>query len=171
VIHVGIDIERVERFSFVQKAGGRIFRQRIYTPTERSLCEEDPLLLALCFTAKEAVAKVLGAGLHLGPPGDVHCQEIEATWGMEFNHPKVTLRGGALRKAEDLGITNLILLWRLKRGLAFSLAGGTDTAGGAAELRDSLKPSLAIVAAALDRMAARSNLEERRVCKMIPVRL
>jgi holo-[acyl-carrier protein] synthase len=152
MIRVGIDLENIKRFDLIQKGRKRAFYQRVYTPAERSAYGTDPVALALCFTAKEAVAKALGTGLTLGIPHCVSPIDIETLCSRRENQPRVSLWGKAQEVAWELHLSEIILYWHHNGRLAFSIAGGADTALTVVELHGALKKSLEDVIAYMDRM-------------------
>jgi phosphopantetheine--protein transferase-like protein len=152
MIQVGVDVERIERFSRLT-GGWEPFYQRVYTPAERSAFGRDAQLLALCLTAKEAVAKVLGTGLSLGPGGKADCRDIEISCGPRGSQPEVKLAGKALAIKEALGLSRVLLLWHHGSGYAYSIAG----AGGVGH-EPQLRRGLTI---ALDSLIARLTALER----------
>lgn len=101
MIAVGTDIVKIERIEETADRLGDRFVQRILTPAEfeEFLASNRPHnLLAKRFAAKEAVAKALGTGIGRG----VSWQDILI--GHDANGaPTVTLSGGALRRAGELG--------------------------------------------------------------------
>ena len=77
VVSIGIDLEHVERFAGMGRAAWSAFYERVFTPAEQSEFGNSALSLALCFSAKEAVSKVLGTGLHINQSDEVCCKDIE----------------------------------------------------------------------------------------------
>jgi phosphopantetheine--protein transferase-like protein len=152
MVSVGIDLERIVRFVCIPKGDGSAFYRRVYTPAERLACGKNPVLLALCFTAKEAVSKALGTGLTLGEPHRVAPTDIEILWGRGGHQPRVNLRDTAQEVAQELNLSEIILYWHHNRRLACSIAGGADTSLVLRELRGAFNKSLAAVVAYMDRM-------------------
>lgn len=110
---VGLDLVEVERFR-VSLARRPRLKERLFTPQEIAYCESrsDPLLsLAARFAAKEAVGKLMGAGVAawhqieiLGTgPEDRAAKE----WSSEERAPGVRLRGAAAARADRLGIKEI----------------------------------------------------------------
>ena len=91
-----LSIERVERA--IARHGERFLR-RLFTPGERSICQDRPFRLAARIAAKEAAVKALGCGI-----GDVHWVDVEVTRD-ERKRPLLLLHGAALRLAGELGLT------------------------------------------------------------------
>lgn len=107
MIAVGTDILKLDRIDETVERLGERFIQRILTPEE---CEEYAAssrpnnLLAKRFAAKEAVAKALGTGIGRG----VSWQDIRIGHD-DKGAPTVTLTGGALERAGELGGTRVAL--------------------------------------------------------------
>ena len=95
----GVDLIEIARIEEVVARHGKHYLERIYTPAELEQCGRRAESLAGRFAAKEAVAKALGCGI-----GDVSWQDIEVL-GDEQNAPKLTLRGEALKKANESGLS------------------------------------------------------------------
>ena len=128
MVRVGIDLECIDRFALVLKPGGEAFYQRVYTPSERMTFGRSLELLALAFTAKEAVAKVLGTGLSPDTAHGVTGQEIEIYLASPPDqHLAVVFRGKAQGVASRLGLSEVLLCWARNRRLACTVAvGGKD---------------------------------------------
>lgn len=159
MISLGVDLEHIERFSFLRRPGGRAFYERVYSPTERGLFGQDLTGLTLCFTAKEAVAKVLRSGLALGEPGYAACAEIQIQSGRDLSQPRVILVGRARVLAQAQGFSCVLLAWTHDGGLACSLALGTDGTGEETTLRDALSALLWNVSGKLKRSALSAELD------------
>ncbi len=96
IVGVGTDMVEMER---VRKACGKqVFEKRVYTEEERRQAGSNVSRLAGDFAVKEAVAKALGTGFRGFMPGDIEVLRDE------LGKPYVKLYGGALRRAEELGI-------------------------------------------------------------------
>src|SRR5215207_9131868 len=91
-----IEISRVEQG--IERFGER-FLNRFFTAGERSDCNDQANRLAARFTAKEAVAKVLGTGI-----GDVRWRDIEIR-SDERGRPTLHLHGAAAEVSASLGLT------------------------------------------------------------------
>jgi phosphopantetheine--protein transferase-like protein len=126
MLRVGIDLERIERFVFDRTPGRQAFYQQVYTPTERKLFGKDPVRLALCFTAKEAVSKVLGTGLGLGDASRVSCPDIEIHHEPGMSQPEVVLKRQAQAVANQLDVIRIVLDWYHNHHLACTIAAGGD---------------------------------------------
>ena len=100
IIGVGIDIHEIERTAEAVKRRGVGYLERLFTPNEidagNNRRDADGFF-ARRFAAKEACAKALGTGI----TGRVGWQDIE-TSADELGAPKITLSGGALRRARRL---------------------------------------------------------------------
>lgn len=123
---VGIDLESIERFNLVTKPGGRAFFERVYTSGERASARGNPVLLALYYTAKEAVAKALGTGLDLSGAARVSGRDIEIHWTPGQERPSVALWGGAAARAQSMHLPDLTVCWEHTRRVACAIAVGTD---------------------------------------------
>jgi holo-[acyl-carrier protein] synthase len=161
MISVGIDLERIERFNIILKRGGGTLYRRVFTMGEQLEFGDDPVLLALCFTAKEAVSKTLGTGLQLGPADAVCCSDIEIRYNGSLNQPRVRLKGKASEIAGELGVSGVALLWHNSLSLACSIAGSISTVAGIEESRGALRASLATVAAYMERVESISGVRPR----------
>jgi len=101
VLVTGVDIIEISRIRDVAERYGSRFLQRVYTDGEIAYCRGRAPQLANRFAAKEAVMKALGTG----------------TWGVRWRDvevvrergraPQIDLHGGALARAERLGIEHL----------------------------------------------------------------
>ncbi len=145
MVSIGIDLERIERFAFLHRPSGSAFYTHVFTCSERVRCGDNLVLLALCFTAKEAVSKVLGTGLLLSLAENSACQEIEIMCTRGQNQPQVTLRGKAATRAICNGFSELILYWCHNSQFACALAGGAQNTLEAIELRAELPIALRAV--------------------------
>ena len=112
---LGIDLESIARFKLLAKPGGRAFFDRVYTSAEQASASDNPVLLALYFTAKEAVAKALGTGLGLNSAPAVSGKDIEIRWTPGEERPRVALWRGAAARAEYMHLS------------ACAIAVGTDS--------------------------------------------
>lgn len=154
MIRVGIDLERIERFAFVQKPGGDAFYRRVYTLAEQLAFGREPVLLALCYTAKEAVSKALGTGMLPSTPKSVSCLDIEILYNCELDQPLVTLKGEAQVVARQLNLSEIMLYWHHNRRLACAIAGCT-TVPVVVDLQTALQDSLREIVAYLDEIDER----------------
>lgn len=94
----GVDLIEIERLAAAIARHGERFLQRVYTPAERQVCEDNLASLAVRFAAKEAVAKALGCGI-----GAVKWQEIEILRDRS-GAPQLHLHGEARRLADARGL-------------------------------------------------------------------
>ena len=98
---VGTDLVEIAR---VQNAIGRsAFLEKIYTEKERELIAKRPVRAAGNFAAKEAVAKALGCGFAGIAPREI--EVLRKPSGLPF----VVLHGKAKRKAEELGVSRILI--------------------------------------------------------------
>jgi len=88
VTGLGIDLESVARFAGIALGPSTAFAKRVFGPRERSIWH-GAASAALCFTAKEAIAKALGSGLCLKHGPGVPCQDIEVL--VDLTTPCVTV--------------------------------------------------------------------------------
>ena len=140
---LGIDLESIERFNLVMKPGGRAFFDRVYTPGERASTGGNALLLALYYTAKEAVAKALGTGLDLSGAAAVSGRDIEIRWTPGEERPAVALWRGAAARAEQMHLSDVVVCWEHTPRVACAIAVGTDCPGLLASLVAALREALA----------------------------
>lgn len=111
----GIDAIEPDRIAATIDRWGERFLGRIFTPAERTLCQNRIASLAARFAAKEATAKVLGTGL-----GDVAWREIEIL-ANERGRPVLVLHGSAATRAAQLGLVHWSVSLTHLRGLALAL--------------------------------------------------
>lgn len=103
IIGLGVDLADIDRVQHVYEKYPR-FVDRCFTPHERdyALRFANPARrLAARFAGKEAVMKSMGTGWRR-----IRWQEIEITGG---GQPRVNMFGGAARRAESLGITDVLV--------------------------------------------------------------
>jgi phosphopantetheine--protein transferase-like protein len=108
MLRVGVDLECVERFNFMNTSGQSAFYRNVFTLQEQQTCARSSSLLAVCFAAKEAVSKVLKTGLTIGELNRVTCCSIEIS-DIATSEPKVHLKGVASQVAQQLGIEQILL--------------------------------------------------------------
>lgn len=106
VAGVGIDLERVERFAGEPPGPSPAFVKRVFGDAERAAWNGSPGAAALCFTAKEAIAKALGGGLRLERGPGVPCRDIEVLVDLGARSVAVRLRREAAERAAVLGARN-----------------------------------------------------------------
>jgi phosphopantetheine--protein transferase-like protein len=162
MVAVGVDLERVSRFQFLQGATGDAFYSRVYTAAEQRACGRSPSLLAQCFAVKEAVAKLLGTGLTIGAPDRVSCCDIEVSGVHDGNSCAVTLRGKADAVAGRLGISRIAVACTVLGDAVCALAGTAATGEERLQLQAVLQVSIAGVAAQLNSVNGRRDCLERR---------
>ncbi|MHC4134665.1 MAG: holo-ACP synthase [Planctomycetota bacterium] len=98
---VGLDLVEIERIEGLLERHGDGFTRRILHPDEdatRLAHRDGPAHLAGLFAAKEAVMKALGTGMTGAGFTEIGILRQPA------GRPYVVLRGGALARAEELGI-------------------------------------------------------------------
>jgi holo-[acyl-carrier protein] synthase len=104
---IGVDIVAIERFQRFIDAGNSAIMVRLFTPLERSRCEnrkDAASCLAARFAAKEAFLKALGSGLRDG----ITWQDIEVS-NDPLGKPELTLSGKAARQYQAAGLTGIHL--------------------------------------------------------------
>jgi holo-[acyl-carrier protein] synthase len=121
ILGLGVDICEIER---MERALARhpTMRERVFTPEEIAYCDAKARpaeSYAGRFAAREAVIKALG-----GYRGK-RWQDISVTRGPS-GAPAVRLRGNAKRRADQLGVTDVLVSFTHERthAVAFALAVG-----------------------------------------------
>jgi holo-[acyl-carrier protein] synthase len=117
IIGIGIDATDLYRVADVLQRYGDRFLRRVFTDGEIAYCTKrrNPVPhLAGRFAAKEAVMKALGTGQSRG----VLWKDIEVVRG--GGPPRLKLRGGAGRRAEEMGVTQSLLTITHSETLAFA---------------------------------------------------
>ncbi|MDD5126803.1 MAG: holo-ACP synthase [Dehalococcoidales bacterium] len=99
--YTGIDIIEIPRIKEALLRWGERFLSRIYTEPELRLCRNKPNVLAVRFAGKEAVMKLLGTGVR-----GVCWRDIEIL-SHNTGKPFVRLSGGALKAANQLGLSDI----------------------------------------------------------------
>lgn len=97
----GVDIIEISRIRDVAERYGARFLQRVYTDREIAYCRGRAPQLASRFAAKEAVMKALGTGTR-----GVRWRDVEVT-RQRGRAPQIELHGGALARAQRLGIEHV----------------------------------------------------------------
>ncbi len=97
---VGVDLEAIE-----PRPDG--FTKDWYTDTELELVGDDPHLQTLVWCAKEAVLKLVGAGMARSP------REVEAT-DVDGDSVTVRVHGGVAEDLQRLGATELSVGWQME---------------------------------------------------------
>ena len=98
---IGVDIIEIRRIKQAVSRWQDAFLKRVFSQAELQYCGRRYNSLAARFAAKEAVVKTLGAGAN-----GLSWQDIEILPGQN-NVPYVKLHGNALKKAEELGLTEV----------------------------------------------------------------
>jgi holo-[acyl-carrier protein] synthase len=121
VYHVGVDLIEIERSERVLARWGERFLKRVYTGAERGDYQNRAQSLVVRFAAKEAVMKALGTGIK-----GVGWRAIEVLPNRD-GKPLVHLYGGALKKAQGLGLGELAISLSHAREYAIaSVVGGSS---------------------------------------------
>ena len=100
IIGIGTDLCDIRRIERTLDRFGDRFVDRVYTDTERSLCQARPnpaAHYAQRYAAKEACSKALGTGFRRG----VFWRDM-GVGNLRSGQPFLTLTGGALRRLEEL---------------------------------------------------------------------
>ncbi len=115
----GLDIVEISRIRKALSRWGTRFLERVYTAAEIELCQNRVPELASRFAAKEAVAKAIrdNAG--------IVWREVEVL-REENGAPVVHLHGQAKTKAEELGISELIVSLSHSKELAIASVIGRE---------------------------------------------
>ena len=116
---IGVDVIEVHRIERALTRWGEAFTGRLFTADEVRRAGPVPtraMRLAGRFAAKEAVMKALGLGWRR-----MAWREIEIL-NDEAGRPVVTLRGGAARAAERLGVSDVLISLTHTRDLAAASA-------------------------------------------------
>ena len=107
VIGIGTDITEIDRISQMVERHARSFLDRVFTPNEQRYCgcgAAAPERYAARWAAKEAVLKALGTGWSVG----IAWTDVEVV-KLPSGAVSVALTGGAARRAEELGVTEVLL--------------------------------------------------------------
>ncbi|RMG40459.1 MAG: holo-[acyl-carrier-protein] synthase [Planctomycetota bacterium] len=126
IVGLGTDIIEIARIAAMVDRHGRLFLERVYTPSEREHClrrKHANEALAGRWAAKEAVMKVLGTGFIRG----IGWQDIEIV-AQRSGRPVVRLHRGAARRARQLGITDVLVSISHCRSYAMATAIGLGNA-------------------------------------------
>lgn len=105
VLSTGVDLVEVDRLEGVMGRRGERFANRVFTPAEREYCDGRPrpvIHYAGRFAVKEAVLKALRTGWVKG----ITWQDVEVELGAG-GEPSALLSGGALERAEAMGLRRL----------------------------------------------------------------
>ena len=105
VLSTGVDLVEIGRLEQVMERRGERFTHRVFTASEREYCDARPrpvIHYAGRFAVKEAVLKALRTGWVEG----ITWQDVEVESG-PGGEPSVNLSGGALARAEEMGLKTL----------------------------------------------------------------
>ncbi|HPD14126.1 MAG TPA: holo-ACP synthase [Planctomycetota bacterium] len=105
ILGTGIDIVEVDRLEETIVRRGERLLDRVFTPAERAYCDQRPrpvMHYAGRFAVKEAVLKAIRTGWVQG----IGWKDIEVELGAG-GEPSVRLTGGALARANEMGIENI----------------------------------------------------------------
>ena len=108
IVGIGIDGIEITRIRASIERFGEHFLNRIFTAEEQAYCRRKQKRadesFAARFAAKEAGAKALGTGISRG----VSWLEIEVT-RLPGQRPELRLHGRAAARANELGVTHMVL--------------------------------------------------------------
>jgi holo-[acyl-carrier protein] synthase len=117
IVGLGVDLVEVERVRGLLERYGETFRRRCFTDHEWEYARRfrDPAArLAARFAGKEAVMKSLGTGWRA-----LRWRDVEITGG---GRPRAVLRGTAARRAESIGVSEVLVTITHTRDQAVVLA-------------------------------------------------
>ena len=107
IVGMGVDIAEVPRIQSAIERHGEPFLRRVFTPGERSYCEQFKNKYeryAARFAAKEAAMKALGTGWRRGVRW-VDFEVVRETGG----RPTIALHGEAAKIASQMGVQRVSL--------------------------------------------------------------
>ena len=115
-IRTGIDVASIE--DVTAACEDRTMLDEHWTPRERVAAEGRPERLAGQWAAKEAVMKLLHAGI-----GEIDLRDIEIV-SVDGSAPVVNLTGSARRLADSVGLVDISVSITHERGMAAAVAVG-----------------------------------------------
>ncbi len=127
IIGLGTDIIEIPRIAEMIQRHGELFLTRIYTDEEIRHCQlrkHSTQHFAGRWAAKEAVMKVLGTGFIKG----IGWKDVEVK-NLKSGRPIMHLSGGALRRAEGIGIGEVLITISHCRAYATATAVGVAAIG------------------------------------------
>ena len=127
IIGLGTDIIENPRIAEMIQRHGALFLTRIYTDEEIRHCQlrkHSTQHFAGRWAAKEAVMKVLGTGFIKG----IGWKDVEVK-NLKSGRPIMHLSGGALRRAEGIGIGEVLITISHCRAYATATAVGVAAIG------------------------------------------
>ena len=116
--YIGIDIIEIARIEKAITRWGEAFLHRVYTDAELERYHKNSSSLAARFACKEAVMKLLGAGIYCIPLRDIE------TLSHPGGKPLVNLYGRALNKADELGLKEIAVSLSHSREFAIASVAG-----------------------------------------------
>jgi len=116
--HIGIDIVEINRIKKAVAQRGDGFLERVYTPEEVKLYRNKVPSLAARFAGKEAVIKALGI-----TDKGIGLSDIEIL-SDEFGRPTISLYGKAVKRAQELGIKDIVISLSHSKYYAIACATG-----------------------------------------------
>ncbi|MFK7819424.1 MAG: holo-ACP synthase [Planctomycetaceae bacterium] len=127
IIGLGTDIIEIPRIADMIDRHGELFLNRIYTDEEIRHCQmrrHSTQHFAGRWAAKEAVMKVLGTGFIKG----IGWKDVAVT-NLKSGRPIMTLSGGARRRADGIGIGEVLITISHCREYATATAVGVAAVG------------------------------------------
>lgn len=127
IIGLGTDIIEIPRIADMIQRHGELFLTRIYTDGEIRHCQlrkHSAQHFAGRWAAKEAVMKVLGTGFIKG----INWKDVEVI-NLKSGRPIMELSGGAKRRAEGMGIGDVLVTISHCREFATATAVGVARFG------------------------------------------
>lgn len=127
IIGLGTDIIEIPRIAEMIERHGELFLNRIYTDIEIRHCQlrkHSTQHFAGRWAAKEAVMKVLGTGFIKG----INWKDVEVQ-NLKSGRPILNLSGGAKRRAEGMGIGDVLITISHCRTYATATAVGVANVG------------------------------------------
>lgn len=127
IIGLGTDIIEIPRIAEMIERHGELFLTRIYTDDEIRHCQlrkHSTQHFAGRWAAKEAVMKVLGTGFIKG----IGWKDVEVK-NLKSGRPIMNLSGGARRRADGIGIGEVLITISHCRAYATATAVGVAAVG------------------------------------------
>ncbi len=127
IVGLGTDIIEIPRIAQMIERHGELFLNRIYTEREIRHCQlrrHSTQHFAGRWAAKEAVMKVLGTGFIKG----ISWKDVEVK-NLQSGRPIMKLSGGACRRAELIGIGEVLITISHCREYATATAVGVAKVG------------------------------------------
>jgi holo-[acyl-carrier protein] synthase len=107
IVAIGIDIIEVARIREVLLRTPR-FRERVFTPAERTYCDSRGAVAAQHYAARFAAKEAALKALQTGWRGGINWHDVEIS-SLESGAPVLTFQGEAKKLFEDSGATSALL--------------------------------------------------------------